>query len=284
MNTPAKPKKTHPSRSEPCSRSIRAFTLIELLVVIAIIAILAAILLPALAAAKEKAIRTQCLANEHSLGQALAIFSSDNGDKLPELNGGASWAWDVPIPAIDQMLAAGMTKKTFYCPSTSPRYSDLENFANKNPEYGDSSSLWNFHIYSATPDPLNDFHIIGYALALWGANSGIADTNQNKTLQQEVATINGQKLIYGTSDRVLASDVIISGNNNLPGNKNPANNYTAIFGGFKQNGATYPHLSAHLKGQIPRGAMSLYKDGHVSWHKFDESFLPRSKGGPWFWW
>ena len=30
--------------------------------------------------------------------------------------------------------------------------------------------------------------------------------------------------------------------------------------------------------------MTLYKDGHVSWRKFDESFLPRSKGAKWFWW
>src|ERR1700722_9047811 len=75
--------RSHNPRRTQGLRDFDAFTLIELLVVIAIIAILAAMLMPVLSHAKQKAQGTQCLNNGHRMMVAMAVYGSENNDFLP---------------------------------------------------------------------------------------------------------------------------------------------------------------------------------------------------------
>ena len=265
------------------SRSFqRGFTLIELLVVIAIIAILAAMLLPALGRAKDKAKRIQCMSNLKQIGIAVNIYATDFNNKLPGMSS-VAWLWDMPIYVLDQMQRNGVTRNILYCPGFPAQNSDVL-WGNNN---GFNNGVW------------GNFRVTGYANTFGPTNINdaffvLAWTNWNYSLDQRQARQPGSGTtvrIESPSDRVLLADATISaggqGATSEPARSNQ--NYSSVDGGWDDvagfpNNQLYMHKAAHLSGKIPLGGNLIFLDSHAEWRKW-KPMVPRTQtGSPVFWW
>ena len=116
------------------TKAFPGFTLIELLVVIAIIAILAAMLLPSLGRAKNKAQQVKCASNLKQMNLAHFMYVGDFGRSVPYDLGNSLWM----AKLMDYQAKVHLVR---YCPSApEPRYRVNRNPLN--PDYGTADETW----------------------------------------------------------------------------------------------------------------------------------------------